>query len=108
MARMAGQLCTRIICLFSAPGSERSVIGMPIPALDWHTKAVKMGEVSLETKCSIFDNALLILQEAGRARPLFTSVLENPANAAASGASACSFINCTASVRVVGDALVPN
>ena len=29
MARMAGQLCTRIICLFSAPGSERSVIGMP-------------------------------------------------------------------------------
>ena len=34
IASMAGELCTRMICLVSAPGSERSVIGTPIPDLE--------------------------------------------------------------------------
>lgn len=34
IASMAGELCTRMICLVSAPGSERSVIGIPIPELE--------------------------------------------------------------------------
>lgn len=80
MARMAGQLCTRIICLSSAPGSERSVMGTPIPTFDWHAKAVRIGEVSFVTNGSILDSALRKVLATGCARPLF-ALPAKPANA---------------------------
>ena len=116
IAKMAGELWTRMICLSSAPGSERSVIGTPMPAFDWRARAVRIGELSggLETKGSIFDRALRMVRAAGRASSLLALVFENPANAGwfkpevISDPFTCSLIAWAAVVSGVGDPLGMN
>ena len=46
IASMAGELTTRMICLVSAPSSERSVTGTPIPEHEWRARAVNIGKLS--------------------------------------------------------------